>query len=75
MAIALGDLTTAKDLAEKSDSEEKWKQLSRIATSKSDIKLASECLRRAKDLGALMLLATATGSANVLEQVSFFLYL
>ena len=75
LAIALGDLKTAFELAQQSDTEEKWKQLAHVATAKSEIRLAGECHRRAKDLGALLLLATASGSAEMLQKVYLLLYI
>uniref|UniRef100_A0A0K0DCP9 Beta'-coat protein n=1 Tax=Angiostrongylus cantonensis TaxID=6313 RepID=A0A0K0DCP9_ANGCA len=69
LALALGDLKTAYDLAIHSDSEEKWRMLSQAATLKSELMLAGECLGRAKDYGGLLLLATCAGSAPLLTKV------
>ncbi|VDO70375.1 unnamed protein product, partial [Heligmosomoides polygyrus] len=69
LALALGDLKTAYDLAMQGDSEEKWKMLSQAATLKSELMLAGECLGRARDYGGLLLLATCAGSAPLLNKL------
>lgn len=63
LALALGELKLAYDLAVAADSEEKWRQLAQVATLKSELMLAGECLGRARDYGGLLLLATSAGSA------------
>lgn len=65
LAVQLGDLKTAYDLASEAQSEEKWKQLAELATSKSQFVLAQECLHRAQDFGGLLLLATSSGNADM----------
>ncbi|CAJ0579930.1 unnamed protein product, partial [Mesorhabditis spiculigera] len=70
LAIALGDLKTAYDLALQSDSEEKWRTLSQVATAKSDLMLAGDCLGRARDFGGLLLLASCAGSAPLLGRLA-----
>ncbi|RCN50408.1 WD domain, G-beta repeat protein [Ancylostoma caninum] len=70
LALALGDLKTAYDLALQGDSEEKWKMLSQAATLKSELMLAGECLGRARDYGGLLLLATCAGSAPLLNKLA-----
>ncbi|CAJ0931268.1 unnamed protein product, partial [Mesorhabditis belari] len=70
LSIALGDLKTAYDLALQSDSEEKWKTLSQVATLKSDLMLAGDCLGRARDYGGLLLLASCAGSAPLLGRLA-----
>lgn len=69
MALALGELKIAYDLAVEADNEEKWRQLSQAATQKSELILAGECLGRAHDYGGLMLLATSAGSAHLLDKL------
>ncbi len=61
LAIGLGDLKTAKDLALTLESEQKWKQLADLATEKGRFDLAQECLHKAQDFGGLLLLATSSG--------------
>lgn len=70
LALQLGDLKTAYQLAGEADSEEKWKQLARVATAKSDLLLSGECLGRAKDYGGLLLLASAAGSGHMMQRLA-----
>lgn len=70
LALALGELQLAYEIAQQSDSEEKWKQLGAAATIKSDLEMAGECLGRAKDYGGLLLLATAAGSKKLLGNLA-----
>ncbi|VDN01653.1 unnamed protein product [Thelazia callipaeda] len=67
LALSLGDLELAYDLAVIADSEEKWRQLSQAATLKSELILAGKCLGRAHDYGGLLLLATSAGSASLVR--------
>ena len=69
LALSLGDLKIAYELAQQSDSEEKWRLLSQAATLKSELMLAGECLGRAKDFGGLLMLATCSGSAPLMNKV------
>lgn len=62
MALSIGDLNVAYELAQLADSEEKWKQLAQVATSKSDLAMAGQCLSKAQDYGGLLLLASCAGS-------------
>ena len=48
-------------MASEANSEQKWKQLAELATSKSQFELAQECLHKANDFGGLLLLATSSG--------------
>ncbi|KAM3726373.1 putative coatomer subunit beta' [Dirofilaria immitis] len=70
LALCLGDLKLAYDLAVTADSEEKWRQLSQAATLQSELMLAGECLGRARDYGGLLLLATSAGSATLLSKLA-----
>ncbi|KAI6202597.1 WD40 repeat and Coatomer domain containing protein [Aphelenchoides besseyi] len=67
LAIALGNLDIAKELAQQADSEEKWRQLGQAAQLRSDLVLAGECLQRAKDYGGLLLLASCAGSPHLMN--------
>lgn len=67
LALSLGELKIATELAHQSDSEEKWKQLSQAATQKGDLQLAGECLSKARDFGGLLLLASCAGSENLVS--------
>lgn len=51
-------------------SEHKWKQLAELATAKCQFGLAQECLHRAQDYGGLLLLATASGNANMVGKLA-----
>ena len=61
LAVQLGDLNIAYELAVEAQSEHKWKQLAELATAKSQFDLAQQCLHRAQDFGGLLLLATSSG--------------
>jgi coatomer subunit beta' len=61
LALQLGDLKVANQLATEADSEQKWKQLAELAINKSQFQLAQEALHKAQDLGGLLLLATSAG--------------
>ena len=69
LAVQLGDLKIAYDLASEAQSEEKWKQLADLATAKSQFVLAQECLHRAQDFGGLLLLATSSGNADMVAKL------
>jgi coatomer subunit beta' len=51
-------------------SEQKWKQLAELATSQCEFGLAQECLAQAQDFGGLLLLASAAGSADMVNLVA-----
>ncbi|XP_042901558.1 coatomer subunit beta' [Parasteatoda tepidariorum] len=70
LALQLGNLTVAYTLAKEAMSEQKWKQLAELAMSKCDFVLAEECLHNAKDFGGLLLLATSSGNANMVEKLA-----
>merc|ERR1711881_44063 len=69
LAIQLGNLKVAYDLASEAASEDKWKQLAELATTKSEFSLAQECLHRAQDFGGLLLLATSSGDADMVAKL------
>lgn len=69
LAVQLGDLDTAYELARESASEQKWKQLAELATSRAKFDLAQQCLHEANDHGGLLLLATAAGNAAMVEKL------
>ncbi|XP_073394902.1 coatomer subunit beta'-1 isoform X1 [Physcomitrium patens] len=70
MAIQLGKLDTAKDIAEESHSESKWKQLGELAMSAGQFEVAEECFGYAKDLSGFLLLYTALGDAQGLDKLA-----
>ncbi|XP_053989207.1 coatomer subunit beta' isoform X1 [Hylaeus anthracinus] len=69
LALALKDLVTAHSLAKEANSQQKWRQLASLATGKGKLCLAQECLHQAQDFGGLLLLATSTGNANMIEKL------
>ncbi|XP_055929433.1 coatomer subunit beta'-like isoform X2 [Argiope bruennichi] len=69
LALQLGDLSIAYDLAKDAMNEQKWKQLAELALTKCEFKLAEECLQHAKDFGGLLLLATSSGNANIIKKL------
>jgi coatomer subunit beta' len=60
LALGLGELSIALDLARDADAEHKWKIVGDAALSAWNISTAEECFRHAKDLGSLLLLYTAS---------------
>lgn len=64
LAIGLGELEIAREIAGESASEAKWKQLGELAMSAGDLSLAESCMGKAKDLSGLMLVYSATGNAS-----------
>lgn len=50
-------------------SEQKWKQLAELATSKSEFQLAQECLHEAQDFGGLLLLASSAGNTTMVGRL------
>ncbi|ODM95916.1 Coatomer subunit beta' [Orchesella cincta] len=70
LALQLGDLKTAYQIAKDSDSEQKWKQLAELAINKCDFTLAQEALHNANDMGGLLLLATSAGNADMIKKLA-----
>uniref|UniRef100_A0A667WYX8 Coatomer subunit beta' n=1 Tax=Myripristis murdjan TaxID=586833 RepID=A0A667WYX8_9TELE len=70
LALQLGELNTAYQLALEAESEQKWKQLAELATAKCQFSLAQECLHQAQDYGGLLLLATASGNAAMVGKLA-----
>ncbi|KAF6098981.1 COPI coat complex subunit beta 2 [Phyllostomus discolor] len=70
LALQLGELETAYLLAVEAESEQKWKQLAELAISKCQFALAQECLHHAQDYGGLLLLATASGNASMVNKLA-----
>lgn len=61
LALQLGDLKTALDLAREAENPQKWSQLAEVATSKNQFDLVKECLEKANDFAGLLLLASSSG--------------
>jgi len=70
LAIQLGKLQIAHDIAKESATEQKWKQLSDLALSSSKFDLVDQCLWSAEDIGGLLLLYTSTGNAEGIEKLA-----
>ncbi|XP_053278385.1 coatomer subunit beta' isoform X1 [Pleuronectes platessa] len=70
LALQLGELDTAYQMAQEAESEQKWKQLAELATTKCQFTLAQECLNHAQDYGGLLLLATASGNTDMVGKLA-----
>ncbi|NXU50188.1 COPB2 protein, partial [Turnix velox] len=70
LALQLGELKIAYQLAVEAESEQKWKQLAELAISKCQFGLAQECLHHAQDYGGLLLLATSSGNASMVNKLA-----
>ncbi|XP_033107699.1 coatomer subunit beta'-like [Anneissia japonica] len=70
LALGLGEMKLAHDLATEAQSEHKWKQLAELATKKCEFKLAQECLHNAQDFGGLLMLASCSGDAGMMEKLA-----
>jgi coatomer subunit beta' len=70
LALALGNLEIALQLAKEVDVEHKWKTVGDAALNAWDLDLAQKCFTKAKDIGSLLLLNTATGNVKGLREVA-----
>ncbi|XP_060958893.1 coatomer subunit beta'-1 [Cannabis sativa] len=71
LAIQLGRLEIAKEIATKAQSESKWKQLGELAMSSGQFELAETCLLHGMDLSGLLLFYSSIGDAQgILKLVS-----
>ncbi|TMS07910.1 Coatomer subunit beta' [Larimichthys crocea] len=70
LALQLGEVSIAYQLALEAESEQKWKQLAELATTKCQFNLAQECLHQAQDYGGLLLLATASGNTVMVGKLA-----
>lgn len=66
LAISLGRLDLATEIARKFPSELKWRQLADLATVKGDFILAEECLRESEDYSGLLTLHSARSDKKAL---------
>uniref|UniRef100_A0A2C9KDB7 Uncharacterized protein n=1 Tax=Biomphalaria glabrata TaxID=6526 RepID=A0A2C9KDB7_BIOGL len=69
LAIQLGDLRTAYELAKETQSDQKWKQLAELAIKRCEFGLAQECLHQAHDYGGLLLLASSAGNREMVSKL------
>jgi coatomer subunit beta' len=70
LALSLGDLEQATEIAREQDTEHKWKTVGDAALSGWDLKLAQECFVKAKDLGSLLLVYSATSDEPGLRELA-----
>jgi coatomer subunit beta' len=70
LALSLGDLQQAVGIAREQDTEHKWKTVGDAALSAWDVSLAQECFVKAKDLGSLLLVYSATADASGLRELA-----
>merc|ERR1712180_48291 len=70
LALQLGELDKVVQIATEIDSVEKWRSVADLATQKCELKLASEALRKAKDHGGLLLLATSSGDKAAVQHLA-----
>ncbi|KAF4525282.1 hypothetical protein B566_EDAN009365 [Ephemera danica] len=69
LALQLGELNAALDLARDAGSQHKWRQLAELALARGQFKLAEECLANAQDFGGLLLLASSSCNAEMVQQL------
>ena len=69
LALQLGELETAHTLAIEAASQQKWRQLAELATTRGEFELAQQCLHHAQDFGGLLLLATSSGNAEMVRKL------
>ncbi|KAF7492314.1 Coatomer subunit beta' [Sarcoptes scabiei] len=74
LALQLKEIKIAYELASEAQSDIKWKQLAKLATSLCEFELAQQCLRNAKDYSALLLLASSTGNVSMVQKLSEMAY-
>ena len=70
LALGLGNLEIALELAREADVEHRWKTVGDAALAAWDMRLAAECFEHAKDLGSLLLLHSSTGDKNALKKLA-----
>lgn len=70
LALGLGQLDIALELAKEADVEHKWKTVGDAALTAWDIRLAEECFRHAKDLGSLLLMYTSSNNEEGLRELA-----
>ncbi|CAG8468172.1 1461_t:CDS:10 [Paraglomus occultum] len=70
LAIQLNKLDVAVEIAREVDNESRWKAVADSALNTWKFSLAEECLKKAKDLGGLLLLYTASGNAKAIKELA-----
>lgn len=67
LALGLGNLSIALEIAREADVEHRWKTVGDAAMNAWDLALAEECFSKAHDSGSLLLLFTATNNTSGLK--------
>jgi coatomer subunit beta' len=70
LAVQLGKLEIAYEIARESDSDAKWKQLSDLAIGSCQFGLAEECMLNAEDLSGLLLYYTSVGNGEGIRRLA-----
>lgn len=70
LALGLGQLDTALELAREADVEHKWKTVGDAALAGWQVAVAQECFTHAKDLGSLLLLYSSTSDRSGLSKLA-----
>ncbi|KAK7207143.1 coatomer WD associated region-domain-containing protein [Myxozyma melibiosi] len=70
LALSLGDLSIAQDIAVSDGSDHKWKTLGDTALANWDVVLAEKCFSAVSDLGSLLLIYTSTNNEAGLREVA-----
>lgn len=69
LALQIGELEIALKLAREAENSQKWSQLADVASRRNNMALVKECMQKANDFSGLLLLSTASGDAQMLEEV------
>ena len=69
LALQLGNLRVSYELALEMENEQKWLQLSEVATKNGDFNLVQECLTRAQSFGSLILFASANSDKQLMSSI------
>ncbi|KAG8497080.1 hypothetical protein CXB51_008336 [Gossypium anomalum] len=70
LAMQLGKLEIAKEIATEAQSESKWKQLGELAMSTGKLAMAEECMKHAIDLSGLLRLYSSLGDAEGISRLA-----
>ncbi|KAH9615444.1 hypothetical protein KSS87_021359 [Heliosperma pusillum] len=70
LAIQLGRLEVAKEIATEVHNESKWKQLGELAMSSGKFEMAEECLKQAMDFSGMLLLYSSIGDAEGISKLA-----
>ncbi|KAH9714547.1 Coatomer subunit beta'-2 [Citrus sinensis] len=70
LAIQLGRLEVAQEIATEVQSESKWKQLGELAMSTGKLEMAEGCMKQAMDLSGLLLLYSSLGDAEGISKLA-----